>query len=104
MSEYNFEEERGGNDFDYEAFDRSEYYEPSESQINDRNIHNDHQDGNEDFEDLDANTFDGDLLDLTPSQVDQLLDQLDPVECVGCGADISRRPHYYPCEYTQIDF
>jgi hypothetical protein len=49
--EYNFEEERGDQDFDFDRFDRGdEFVEPSESQINDWNIHNDHQDNNEDEE------------------------------------------------------
>lgn len=46
MSEYDFEEERGGLDFDY----RDEF-EPTEDMINDWNIHNDHQEGSDPSDD-----------------------------------------------------
>jgi hypothetical protein len=81
MSEYNFEEERSAGDFDFEPNDRWEEtygYEVPTDQINDWNIHNDHQDGNED--------------------IDDYLDAIDPDFCTSCGADISRRGHYRMCD------
>jgi hypothetical protein len=71
--EYEFEEERGGLDFDY----RDEF-EPTEAMINDWNIHNDHQ---------------GDNEELT----DDELDAFEPIWCRDCGADISRFPHFSTC-------
>jgi hypothetical protein len=50
MSEYNFEEERGDQDYNYDRFDmvyENDDYQPSEDMINDWNIDNDHREDNE---------------------------------------------------------
>ena len=66
--EYFFEEERGGFDYNFDVIDAMV------DSINDA-------EGDAEFQRL----------------MDEFLDFEAPIECVDCGADISRRPHYYSC-------